>query len=309
MAAQFHSHDRSTVGPRVALFLAISLLSAGIGATASGCARPGEAQFGRRDGQGPGHRTQSLGLSPEEEYSVGRQAYAEILSKSKVEPPDSQNVRRVKDVGGRIVKAAEIEPLQREIGLHLKGYRFEWEFNVLSNKQVNAFCLPGGKVCVYSALLGVADTDDYLATVMAHEIAHALAHHASERVAREEKVKRLLQVANGALSGMNPEERRELLGILAAGTRVGSLPYDRQQESEADHIGLFLMTFAGYDPRQAIVFWEKMQHLSRGGHIPAILSDHPSDAKRIAQLQKWVPTALAGKKAIDEGRIAPQPGS
>jgi predicted Zn-dependent protease len=261
---------------------------------------------GEQGGQGPGHRAQSLGLTPEQELSLGKQAYREILSKAHVEPQDSSQVQRVRRVGMRIVRAAEIEPLQREINLRLKGYTFEWEFNVLRDNHVNAFCLPGGKVGVFSGLLSVADTDDFLATVLSHEIAHALAHHASERVAREEKQQRLLQAANGVLGRMDPRERQELIGLLAAGTKiVGGLPYDRRQESEADHIGIFLMTFAGYDPEQAVHFWQRMQQLAHGGHVPGILSDHPTDAQRIAQIQKWVPQAKAGKRAFDEGRIAP----
>src|SRR5262249_18314926 len=145
--------------------------------------------------------------------------------------------------------------------------------------QINAFCLPAGKIIVFTGILPVAESDDQLATVLSHEIAHALAHHASERVAREQSgVARLLA-------------RRA---------------YDRAQESEADHIGLFLMTFADYDPNEAVVFWERMQTVhGPGGRIPEFLSDHPSDIRRIRDLQAWVPMALGGKRAFDEGRIAP----
>src|SRR5439155_20104170 len=135
------------------------------------------------------------------------------------------------------------------------------EFNVLENDQVNAFCLPGAKVAVFTGLLRVAEKDDWLATVMSHEIAHALAHHASERIARQQKMERAAEAAAGVLGGMDPGERKELIGLLAAGAQFGSLPFDREQESEADHIGLFLMTFAGFDPKQAVVFWERMQEV------------------------------------------------
>lgn len=266
-----------------------------------GCAPAGQPR-----GEGPGHRAQSLGLTPEQELSLGRQAYREMLAKYRVEPASSPDVERVRRVGERIARAAQIEPLQREINLHLAGYTFDWEFNVLKDPHVNAFCLPGGKVGVFSGLLPVADTDDYLATVLSHEIAHALAHHASERVARELKQRRELEIANGVLGAMNPQSRQELIGILAAGTQlVGGLPYDRRQESEADHIGVFLMAFAGYDPMKAVAFWRRMQEQSRGGHVPAILTDHPSNAQRTAQLERWAPQAKAGKRAFDEGRIAP----
>src|SRR5437660_601307 len=189
--------------------------------------------------EGPGRRAQTLALTPEQELSLGEQAYKEVLSKSRV-IRDGPEVERIRQIGGRIVQAVDIEPLQREINLRIKGYRFDWEFNVLQNDQVNAFCLPGGKVAVFTGLLRVAEEDAWLATVMSHEIAHALAHHASERLAREQKIERAAQVASGVLGEMDPQERKEFIGILAAGAHFGSLPFDRTQETEADHIGLFL---------------------------------------------------------------------
>lgn len=275
-----------------------------IGALVGGACTP----VGSGGGDGPGHRKQALGLTPEQELSLGRQAYKEVLSKARIEPNDSRDSQRVRQVGQRIVKAVQIEPLQREINLKLRGYTFEWEFKVLANEHINAFCLPGGKVAVFTGLLPVANTDDFLATVMSHEIAHALAHHASERVARESKLKGLLEVANGVLGNMAPQSRRELIGVLAAGAQLGALHYNRDQESEADHIGVFLMTFAGYDPHQAVVFWGRMQQASHGGRVPQIISDHPSDAQRIKDMRKWAEAAAAGKKAFDEGRIAPARG-
>jgi predicted Zn-dependent protease len=253
--------------------------------------------------EGPGHRSQLLALSPDQELSLGQQAYQEVLAKSHV-LAGGREVDRVREVGRKIARAAEIEPLQREINLRVQGYRFEWEFNALRDDHVNAFCLPAGKVAVFTGLLPVAENDDQLATVMGHEIAHALAHHASERLARQQMYQRALEAANGTLGSMDVEHRREIIGLLAAGAQVNSLAYDRQQESEADHIGLFLMAFAGYDPDQAVDFWEHMQQLSaRREHPPEILSDHPSDAKRMAQLRAWAPLARGAKKAYDEGRI------
>jgi predicted Zn-dependent protease len=255
------------------LFLALALA----------CAPP-VPQQAPRGGQGPGHREQPLALTPRQEFAVGMQAYNEVMDKygSRVLPANDPRVRRVRTITQRIARAAEIEPLQREINLRLQGYRFAWEANVIQDKQVNAFCLPAGKVFVFTGILPVAgDSDDQLATVLSHEIAHALAHHTSERIARE-------QQSGG--------------GIFAA---LRNLRFDRQQESEADHIGLFLMTFAGYDPRQAVVFWQRMaQRMAHEQRPPAWLSDHPSDAERIRQMEKWVPQVLAGKKAYDEGRIA-----
>jgi predicted Zn-dependent protease len=127
-----------------------------------------------------------LALTPEQEIALGERAYREILDKyrSKVFSSGS-DVDRVRRVGKKIERAAEIEPLQREINLHMRGVKFQWEFNVLHDRQINAFCLPGGKVVVFTGLLPVAATDAQLATVIAHEVAHALAHHTSERLARQ----------------------------------------------------------------------------------------------------------------------------
>jgi metalloendopeptidase OMA1, mitochondrial len=270
------------------------------GMLAGGCAPANQ--------EGPGHRSQHLALSPDQELALGRQAYDQVLSKAHA-VRDGPQVERVRQVSERIVKASEIEPLQREINLRIQGYRFDWEFNVLEDRHVNAFCLPGGKVAVFTGLLSVVQNDDQLATVLSHEIAHALAHHASERIDHQQMYETAVQAAGGVLGQMDPERRKELIGLLAAGAQLGSLPFDRRQESEADHIGLFLMTFAGYDPRQAIVLWEEMERLSsRHGRPPEFLSDHPSDAQRIAKIREWLPQAEAAKKAWDEGRIAPAPG-
>ena len=228
-------------------------------------------------GGGPGHRFQPLALTPAEELELGRQAYAEILGQFTVVEA-GPDVERVGRVSRRIAKAVEIEPLQREINLNLARYRFEWQYSVLRTEQINAFCLPGGKIGVFTGLLRVVQSDDQLAAVIAHEVAHALAHHASERIARE----------------------REM------GSGLLSLAFDRRQESEADHIGLFLMTFAGYDPQQAVTFWQAMEAIHRrGARLPAILSNHPSDAQRERQLQEWVPLSKAAKKAYEAGHVVP----
>jgi predicted Zn-dependent protease len=233
---------------------------------------------GAQNGEGPGHREQPLALSPPDELEIGREAYAEILSHAKI-IKSGVPVERVRRVSERIAKAARIEPLQREINLRLAGYSFEWDYNVIQDEHLNAFCLPGGKIGVLSGLLELVESDDQLAAVIAHEVAHALAHHASERIARE---------------------RSRNHGLLR------DLSYNRQQESEADHIGIFLMTFAGYDPEEAVRFWKEMEAAhSRDLHLPEILSDHPSDARRMEQLAAWVEPAKSAKRAYDEGRIAP----
>ncbi len=252
-----------------------SWLSAFIAALAvliciAGCSRPFE-------GEGPGHREQALALHPTQELAIGREAFAELLSDAQV-MESGADVDRVERVSRQIARTIEIEPLQREINLHVTEYPFEWEYRVIVSRQINAFCLPGGKIGVYTGLLRLVRNDDQLAAVIAHEVAHAVAHHASERIARAQSM----------------------------GRGFSELSFDREQESEADHIGVFLMTFAGYDPQQAVAFWNEMAAV-RGGQlqIPEILSDHPSDRRRINQLQSWVPMAKAAEAAYEQGRIVP----
>jgi predicted Zn-dependent protease len=234
---------------------------------------------GERPGEGPGHREQPLALSPQEELATGREAYQEVLEKfrDRIVPANHPDTRRAKGVVDRLARAAQIEPLQREINLRIQGYTFEWQVTVVQDRQINAFCLPAGKMVVFTGIMPVAKTDDQLATVLSHEMAHALAHHASERVARER-------------SGGNP---------------LNALRYDRFQEAEADHIGVFLMAFADYNPDEAVQFWVRMRQMASGGEPPEILSDHPSHETRIRNLQRWAPMARAAKQAYDEGRIAP----
>jgi metalloendopeptidase OMA1, mitochondrial len=254
----------------------LALVVLGIVLASPGCAPPSGG------GSGPGHRQQPLVLTPEKECDVGEKAYRQILGEAREKnvllSADSPETRRVRRVGERIVKAVQIKPLLREINLNLEGYDFQWTFNVLRSRQINAFCLPCGKVAVFSGLIRLVENNDaQLATVLSHEIAHALAHHANERIAIKESG-RVNWLFNKA--------------------------YDRQQESEADHIGLFLMTFAGYDPDETVAFWQRMQQAQRGGELPEILSDHPSDRRRMQQLRAWVPQAKAAKEAYDHHRIA-----
>jgi len=265
-------------------------------ALAAAPALPGCTDFGNKEG--PGHRSQYLALTPQEELELGRQAYTELLQKQRASVVRSgPEVERVRNVAQKIVAAAQIRPLQREINLHFNPKFFEWEYTVFRSDQINAFCMPGGKIGVFTGLLRLVENDSQLATVLSHEIAHALAHHVSERLAR--------QGVNPREGRNDPQRRTQITDILAG---FSGRAHDRQQESEADHIGLFLMTFAGYDPNQAIRFWQHMQEASGGHGPPEILSDHPSDARRIAQMRQWVPYALAAKKAFDEGRIAPESG-
>jgi predicted Zn-dependent protease len=261
---------------------------------------PGGAPYGQ--GEGPGRREQPLAITPAQELELGRKAYRQILSRAQV-VRGGPEVERVRRIGNRLVQASRIKPLQREINLRAKDHWFEWEFNVIRDPQVNAFCLPGGKVGVLTGLLEVAADDGQLAAVLAHEISHALAHHASERIAREQLHGAALQVVQSDFRDLQVNQQDRLLSQLSG---LSGLAYERQQESEADHIGVFLMAFAGYEPKQAAVFWTRMQQLGRNrARPPEIFSSHPSDERRLAQLESWAPYARAAKKAYDEGHIVP----
>jgi predicted Zn-dependent protease len=278
-----HRPRRPVLTPWGAALCFLTILAVLIALGCAGGQQPG----GQGQGEGPGHRPQRLALSPQQELELGRRAFREVLSDpekyGRVVPADSEVSRRIRGIAERLIRATEIEPLMREMNLSAGGhrYRYEWEVAVLDRNEANAFCLPAGKICVFTGILRITRNDDQIATVLGHEMAHALAHHVSERLARR-------------------EEGQGVFGALQAKA------FDRAQESEADHIGLFLMTFAGYDPEEALRFWERMRQMTQDQQRPPeLLSDHPSDAHRIADIKKWVPYAQAAKKAYDEGNIAP----
>ncbi len=260
-----------------AILLGASLLGALACSGGGGGGNPGPPGGA---GEGPGHRPQELALSPQDELALGEKAYREVLEEAQggVLPANSTQTERVRRVADKILKAAHIRPLDREINLHIDWNYIKPEFSVIRSREVNAFCLPGGKIVVFTGLLRVVgDNDAFLATVLSHEIAHALAHHTSERLAVEPH-----------------------------GKTFRGLRFERGQESEADHIGVFLMTFAGYNPAEAPKFWQRMEEMTGGSGVPEILSNHPSDERRMRDLEGWAKAAAAAKKAYDEGRIAPE---
>lgn len=216
--------------------------------------------------------------SPAEDAAMGAQEFASLRSKEKVSDNPILN-DRVRRVGKRIAEA---------VGNDLPSAK--WEFVVFEAKDVNAFALPGGKVGVYTGLLKVAETDDELAIVMGHEIAHVTARHGAERMTE------MLGAALGAaileVSTQNSSKRdawRIGYGLAATGT---TLKFSRNHESEADYIGLRYAAKAGYDPRAAVDFWQKMAKQKEGAKLPAFLSTHPSDEQRIANLEKAIPAVL-----------------
>ncbi|MEM7828145.1 MAG: M48 family metallopeptidase [Candidatus Aenigmatarchaeota archaeon] len=227
---------------------------------------------------------QSLVLVGEqEELQLGLQAYRKILSESKLSS-DPVLVEKVRTVGRRIASASHRPDLP-------------WEFNVIENDDVvNAFCLPGGKVGVYTGIFKYAATDDELATVMSHEIAHAIARHGAERMTQM----LIVQLGGIALNVAMREKGRETLQLANIAYGVGAgvvflLPYSRLHEEEADHIGLIYMARAGYNPEAAISFWKKMakeKEQKKGIRPPEFLSTHPSDERRVKNLEKLLPEAM-----------------
>ncbi len=220
-----------------------------------------------------------------QEMSLGESSYRDALSKAKIST-DAAETARLQRVGARIAAAAERPD-------------FKWEFTLVDDpKTINAWCLPGGKVAVYTGILPVTRDDEGLAVVLGHEVAHALARHGSERMSQG----LLAQFGGAALAvalADKPAQTQALaLQAYGAGATVGVLlPFSRAQESEADRIGLILMAKAGYDPGAAVDFWRRMSQASGGGDgTPEILRTHPTDEKRIRGIEERLPEARSHKR-------------
>jgi predicted Zn-dependent protease len=235
--------------------------------------------------KGPLGRNQLILTTPEQELQLGRQAYQQILAKSQVVERDPV-VDSVREVGERLRKASEDPAVRKRLGLRGDAI-MEWEFKVIRSDKINAFCLPGGKVAVYTGILPVAKTKAGLAVVLGHEIGHALARHGGERISQEEAFGIIQTAVATSLGGLDPHKQQMVLGMLGAGAQFGVLlPFSRSHESEADHIGIILMAAAGYDPNTASEFWQEMTRRA-GKSGPEFASTHPSHETRIADLRKW----------------------
>ena len=222
-------------------------------------------------------RSQFIVVSESQERQLGDQAYRDILQKSRLSTRSDWQAQ-LRRVGQRIAVVAG-RP------------EYKWEFNVIQGKDINAFALPGGKFAFWEGIMPIAQDDNGVAVIMAHEVAHALARHGAERMSQEVGAQAIGQILALGVGKVSPGLQEDFLKVYGLGASIGVLlPWGRAQESEADRIGLILMAKAGYDPTSAIAFWERMSKVS-GDKPPEFLSTHPGDQTRIAQIKAWLPEA------------------
>ena len=226
-------------------------------------------------------RKSHVAMSTKEEALLGLQSYQQVLSQSQ-SIDSGPELEMVKRVASRLAGATG-----------QAGADFDWRVSLIQSPQVNAFCLPGGKIVVYTGILPVAQNDAALATVLGHEMAHATSRHGSQRVLQQNLAQTALTGVAISLSDMDYGKQRAVMGALGAGAQFGVLmPFSRKDESEADAIGLHYMARAGYDPQESIRFWQRMENVGGGQQPPEFLSSHPSHGTRIQQLQAEMPKAL-----------------
>jgi predicted Zn-dependent protease len=243
-------------------------------------------------------------LSMEDEKAMGLQAYEQILSQERPMDPNAEVARQIRAIAERLI--AKVDPVETELAQennlvpqhNTRG--FDWEVNVIDSPQANAFCLPGGKMAVYSGLVPVAQNADAMAVVMGHEIAHALLRHGAQRMSRQ-KLEQLGQMA-GAMSGM---DAGTLQSVYAAYGYTSQLPYARGHETQADEIGLMLAAAACFDPQEAVPLWERMEQAKNGQSPPEFASTHPSSETRIRNLEALMPKALEVRARYCGGQQAP----
>lgn len=233
-----------------------------------------------------------MNLLPESQLiAMSLTSYNEFLSQNPPVAASDADSRMVKNIGTRISSSVNTYMGQNGFGDRIKG--FKWDFNLVDSKEVNAWCMPGGKVVVYSGLLPVTKDEAGLAFVMGHEIAHAVARHGNERMSQM-----LMAQAGGialdvALANKPAETKALFMTAYGVGSQVGvMLPFSRMHETEADKLGMIFMAMAGYDPSEAPKVWERMIAINKGPKPPEILSTHPGDKTRIEALRKYVPAAM-----------------
>lgn len=231
-----------------------------------------------------------LNIVPESEMvSMSATQYSAFLNESNVLPKSNAAVQQVTKVGNGI--AAAVEQYFRDNGMSDESKNYVWTFNVVQDETVNAWCMPGGRVVFYTGILPVCDGEAGIAVVMGHEVAHAVAKHGNERMSQGI----LIQGAGMTLDVLSSEQpeltRSLLLQSFGIGSQLGTLAFSRNQELEADKLGLIFMAMAGYDPSEAVDFWQRMANQSQGSP-PEFLSTHPSDQRRIDDLRAYLPEAM-----------------
>lgn len=231
-------------------------------------------------------RKQVLLVSDQEVLSASLTQYNDYIKTAK-KSTDKAKAAMVTRVGQRI--AAATEAYLRQNGMADEVKNFSWEFNLVKDPQVNAFCMPGGKIVVYEGLLSLVSSDDELAVVIGHEVAHAVAKHSNERMSQQLMTQYGAALLGAAVSNKSTAVQQAANAVYGVGTQYGMmLPFSRKHESEADYMGLVFMTMAGYNPDVAVNFWKKMS-AGKNGSTPEFMSTHPSDATRIAEIQKVLP--------------------
>lgn len=235
-------------------------------------------------------RKQKLLVSDEQVLSLSNEQYTSYMQTARPST-DATNTAMVKRVGQRLASA--VESYLRSNGLAAETNNLKWEFNLVQENQINAFCMPGGKIVVYEGLLPVTQDEASLAIVLGHEIAHAIAKHSAERISNSIRQQYGSQILGAVLQGSGVNTNWQQIGATAfgLGSQLGSSAYSRSQENEADHLGIIFAAMAGYNPQVAITFWQRMASATGGG-AASLFSDHPSDATRINNIQKWMPEAM-----------------
>lgn len=235
--------------------------------------------------EGPFGRKQLVGMGLPDEMKLGAQAFDQVLQESDV-VEDPAIKAAVKRVANNLINASRNKVFNDAVKLPARD--FQWELSVVESPQVNAFCLPGGKIVVYTGILPVSRTEAGLSVVMGHEIAHALARHGAERMGQEQLVKFGQMAAAGSIADMDPAMQQKVMMAFGLGAKFGfQLPFSRSHESEADRLGLYLMAVAGYDPAEAPKFWVRMEESTKGGQPPEFMSTHPGHDTRVHDLQSW----------------------
>ena len=234
-------------------------------------------------------RKQNILVSDEQILSLSNQQYQEYMKKAKPST-NAANTAMVKRVGQNIANA--VVAYLKQQGLASEVSQYKWEFNLVQDKSVNAFCMPGGKIVVYEGLLPVTRDEASLAIVVGHEVAHAVAKHSAERMSNEIRKQYGTQLLSSVLQGSGASASLQQISstVFGIGSQLGGAAYSRKQENEADHLGLIFAAMAGYDPNTAVTFWQRMAQVSNNSYT--ILSDHPSDGSRIKNIQGWMAEAM-----------------